>query len=132
MKKFRGALVLSAVILTISIFHLLHMKRPLSADNLRYIVITLFIVIGIPSYLWIEMKRNSIGKPIIDEMTKKIGVKATSTAYYLSIFVWPIVFGVSDILKLSTEMTYNLGLAGMLIVGLVSWYFYKLKGIKDV
>lgn len=132
MKKFLLALVLALIILGHEIIKLSNSKDPFNNENLVMLGLTLVIVIGVPTVVWIEWNRKKQGRPMVDEMTKKIALKSYATSYYLSFISWAIVLYASEIYKFNNRTFFIIGTLSMCLIGLIIWLYYKIRGVKDV
>lgn len=132
MKKFIFSLILSSLLLAINVVQIATSKHAFNNYGLLSTGITLVIAIGIPVVVWLEMKRLKQGKPMVDELSKMVRLKAYSISYYISLFTWGIVWGVSEYLKFNSLTFFSVGISVMLVTGLLSWVYYKIKGVKDV
>jgi peptidoglycan/LPS O-acetylase OafA/YrhL len=66
-----------------------------------------------------------------DELSKKILQKASSTAYYISLYMWLVFIYMSDKTKMETHTFIGAGILGMAVLFCVCWIFYKIRGMKD-
>jgi hypothetical protein len=132
MTKFIKSLIASSVILALNVVQIATSKHPFSNLGLLSMGLTLVLVIGIPVIVWIEMKTLRQGKPMVDELSKMVGLKASEKSYYLSFLSWGTVFGISEYFKYDIGTFFMIGTAAMLVIGLLSWLYYKIKGVKDV
>jgi hypothetical protein len=71
------------------------------------------------------------GEPTEDELSKKILQKGSSTAYYISIYLWLTIMYFSDRIKLETHSLIGGGILGMAIIFAMCWFFYYLRGIRN-
>jgi hypothetical protein len=132
MKKFILSLILASFILGHRIIMIANSKDPFSYNHLVSLGMTLIIAIGVPLYVWFEMKRKEQGKPIVDEMSKKVALKSYAISYYLSFISWGLVFGASEIYKFNNRTFFLVGTMAMIVFGLLSWLYYKIRGVDDV
>ena len=131
MNKFIKSLIVSALLLALYVVQIAFSKHPFNNLGLLSMGLTMVIVIGVPVVVWIEMKRLKQGKPMVDELSKMIALKANSTAYYISIFTWGTALGVSEYLKFNNLTFFAIGISLMIVTGLLSGVYYKIKGVKD-
>jgi hypothetical protein len=68
-------------------------------------------------------------EPAEDEMSKSIMTRASSLAYYISIYAWLFVMYVSDRTKLESHSLIGAGIAGMAVVFLLCWLGVRI-GMK--
>jgi len=131
MKKFILSLILASFILGHQIIKMSKSKDPFSDRNLLSLGMTLIITIGVPLYVWFEMKRKEQGRPIVDEMSKKVALKSYAISYYLSFLSWGLVFSASGIYKFNNSTFFLVGTMAMIVIGLISWLYYKIRGVDD-
>jgi hypothetical protein len=68
-------------------------------------------------------------EPADDEMSKSIMTRASSLAFYVSIYLWLFVMYVSDKVELESHSLIGAGIAGMAVVFLFSWLGVRLFGM---
>ena len=66
-----------------------------------------------------------------DEFTKKIMTKASSYAFYISLYLWLVIMFISDMISLESHSLIGGGIAGMALIFLISWIAIKMFGIKS-
>ena len=78
-----------------------------------------------------EVKSEKAGLPANDEFTKRIKEKAAATAFSISIFMW--TFGAMFLVDsgVRADLVIGLGILGMGLIFLVSWFYYSRTGIED-
>jgi hypothetical protein len=131
MKKSYLALVISAVVLATTIFWIISSKPTLSLAGIAQFSIIL-VLIGFGIYVGISrLKSEKLGEPAEDEMSRKIMQKASSTSFYISLYVWLGVMYYSDKTKMETHSLIGAGILGMAIAFFICWIFYKIRGMKD-
>jgi hypothetical protein len=131
MKKSFPALIISTLVLISTVLWVTSSKTTLNFGSIAQIGIIL-VVISIGAYVGItRLKSEKRGEPAEDEMSKKILQKASSTSYYISLYVWLGVMYYSDKTKLETHSLIGAGIVGMAIVFCACWVFYKIRGMRD-
>jgi ABC-type transport system involved in multi-copper enzyme maturation permease subunit len=131
MKKSYLALVISAVVFITAIIWFLSINKPISvAEISQFGVISVLIGFGIYAGLT-RLKSEKRGEPAEDEMSKRVLQKASSSSYYISIYMWLAVGYVSDKTKLETHTLIGAGILGMAILFFICYIFYKVRGLKD-
>jgi hypothetical protein len=131
MKKFTRGIILSVLILVLLVIHFATSKHPFGKNTLLYIGLALFNVILWPIVAWVMIKRQNQGEPLADEMSKQVTLKTYAKSYFLSFISWGMVFGISEYLKFNTRTFFIVGTAAMIIIGILSWVYYQIKGVKD-
>jgi peptidoglycan/LPS O-acetylase OafA/YrhL len=132
MKKSHLALIVSAMVFLTVIVWLINTQEPLSIpDIVQYGII--LVLIGFGVYVGISrLKSEHRGEPPEDELSKRILQKASSTSYYISIYMWLAVMYISDKTKCETHSLIGAGILGMAIVFCICWIIYKIRGTRDV
>lgn len=104
------------------------------AGNLPEIVMAgiVLILVGFALYVGVSRLRSLRRKePAADEMTKKIMARASSLAFYISIYLWLFVMYISDKTKLHPDTLIGAGILGMAMVFLLCWLGMRAFGIKN-
>jgi hypothetical protein len=131
MKKSYLALIISTLVLGTTIIWFMNTERSMSIPEIvQYGVI--LVLVGFGAYVGIiRLKSERRREPVEDELSKKILQKASSVAYYISIYMW-LVFGyISDKVSMESHTLIGAGILGMAILFCVCWIFYKIVGMKD-
>jgi peptidoglycan/LPS O-acetylase OafA/YrhL len=71
------------------------------------------------------------GEPTEDELSKKILQRASSTAYYISLYMWLAFSYFSDKTKMAIHSFIAAGILGMAIIFCICWIIYNLRGVRD-
>ncbi len=100
------------------------------ADLMQYAIIVVLVafalIIGIR-----RLKSERRGEPAEDELSKKIMQKAASTAFYVSLYWWLIMSYLSENWEMETGSVIGRGILGMALIFVLSWFFYKMKGVES-
>ena len=92
----------------------------------------IFILFGFGLLLGITRLRSHLRRePSEDELSKKVMTKASSLAYYISIYLWLFVMYVSDRTTMPMHSLVGAGIVGMALVFLFCWIYVKVVGMKD-
>jgi hypothetical protein len=92
----------------------------------------IFILVGFALFLGLSRVRSHLRKePSEDEMSKRVMTKASSLAFYVSIYLWLFVMYASDKTTLPVHSLIGAGIMGMALVFLLSWIYVKLAGMKN-
>jgi len=90
------------------------------------------VVVGFAVYLGISrLRSHRRHEPVEDELSKKVMLRASSLAYYISIYIWLFVMYVSDKTKLPGHSLIGAGILGMGVVFLLCWIGVKTFGMKN-
>lgn len=104
------------------------------AGNAREVLMAaiVLLVVGFAVYLGLSRLRSHMRhEPAQDELSKTIMTRASSLAYYVSIYLWLFVMYVSDKTTLEAHSLVGAGIAGMAVVFLLCWLGVKLFGMKN-
>jgi hypothetical protein len=71
------------------------------------------------------------GEPAEDELSKKIMTRASSIAFYVSIYLWLFIMYFSDKAKLETHTLIGTGITGMALVFAICWVIIYFRGIRN-
>jgi high-affinity Fe2+/Pb2+ permease len=131
MKKSYLALIISALVLGTTILWIASTKSQLSIPGIIQFGI-IFVLAGFGVFIGLSrLKSEKRGEPAEDELSRKILQKASSTTFYISLYLWLGVMYYSDKTKLETHTLIGAGILGMAVIFCVCWVFYKLRGMKD-
>jgi hypothetical protein len=131
MKRSYGALIVAVLVLLTTILWISTTDEPMNLLGiLQYAII--FVLIGFGFYFGISrMKSARRGEPAEDEMSKNIMRKASSYAFFISIYMWLALSYFSDRINLETHTQIGGGIVGMAVVFFLCWVFFKLRGMSD-
>ena len=92
-----------------------------------------FILVGFAVALGAaRLRSRRRGEPAEDELSKRVMTRASSLAYYVSIYLWLFIMYISDKATLPAHTLVGTGIAGMAVVFLLCWLGVKLFGLKNV
>jgi len=92
----------------------------------------IFILVGFAFFLGLSRVRSHLRKePSEDEMSKRVMTKASSLAFYVSIYLWLFIMYISDRITLPTHSLIGAGIMGMALVFLFSWLYVKAAGMRN-
>jgi hypothetical protein len=77
------------------------------------------------------IKRRSQNEPLKDELTKKIRIKASSYAFYISIFWWMLIMFFGEKLDVNVTTIIVYGIAGMSLAFIFSWIGLRYFGAMN-
>lgn len=104
------------------------------AGNLGEVIMAgvVLLLVGFGLYLGVSRLRSRRrGEPGEDELSKKIMTRASSLAFYVSIYLWLFVMYVSDKTKLETDTLIGAGIVGMAVAFLLCWLGVRAFGIRN-
>jgi len=79
-----------------------------------------------------RLRSRRRGEPAEDELSKRVMARASSLAYYVSIYLWLFIMYISDKTTLPAHSIVGTGIAGMAVVFLLCWLGVKFFGMKNV
>ena len=103
------------------------------AGNVREILMAaiLLLVVGFALFLgFSRLRSRRRGEPSEDELSRTLTTRASSLAYYISIYLWLFVMYISDKTTLATHSLVGAGIAGMAVVFVLCWLGLKIFGLK--
>lgn len=104
------------------------------AGNTRELLMTgaVFILVGFALFLGLSRVGSHLRKePSADEMSRRVMTKASSLAYYISIYLWLFIMYMSDRIRLPAHSLIGTGIMGMALVFLFCWLYVKMAGIRN-
>jgi hypothetical protein len=131
MKKTIVSFIISALVL--ASLALWALKGHL-AGNAKEIVMAgiVLVLVGFAVYLGVSrLHSHQRQEPAEDELSKKIMTRASSLAYYVSIYLWLFVMYISDKTTLEAHSLVGAGILGMAVVFLLCWIGVKAAGVKN-
>jgi uncharacterized membrane-anchored protein len=105
------------------------------AGNTRELIMvgTALVIVGFAVYVGMSrLQSHRLREPAEDELSKKVMTRASSLAYYISIYLWVFVMYVSDKTTLPTHSLIGTGILGMAVVFLLCWLGVRFFGTKNV
>jgi len=105
------------------------------AGNIQEMIMvgTSLVIVGFAVYLGIlRLRSHRLQEPAEDELSKKVMMRASSLAYYISIYLWLFVMYISDKTTLEVHSLVGAGILGMAVVFLLCWIGVKVVGTKNV
>lgn len=131
MKKIIPLVVISVLVLGTTLLWFMNSGSQLSqAESWQFIVILL--IVAFAGYIqYSRVKSVKRGEPAEDELSKKILQKASSFAYYLSLYLWVAMIVVNDRVKMDTEVLLGTGILGMAVIWVALVIFFKVGGLRN-
>jgi hypothetical protein len=89
-------------------------------------------LVGFALYLGVSRLQSHLRRePGEDELSRKAMVRATSLAYYISIYLWLFIMYISDKTSLPAHSLIGAGILGMAVIFLFCWLGVKAFGMKN-
>ena len=105
------------------------------SGNIQEIVMAgiVLALVGFGIYLGVSRVRSRLHRePAEDELSKKVMIRASSFAYYISIYLWLFIMYISDKTSLEAHSLVGGGILGMAVIFLFCWLGVKALGMKNV
>jgi len=120
-----SALVVASLVLWV-------LKGHVAGNTQEMIMVgTALVIVGFAVYLGLQRLRSHWRhEPAEDELSKRIMLRASSLAYYVSIYLWLFVMYISDKTTLEAHSLIGAGILGMAVVFLLCWLGEKAFGVK--
>jgi hypothetical protein len=91
------------------------------------------LIVGFAVYLGVSrLRSHRLHEPAEDELSKRVMMRASSLAYYVSIYLWLFVMYISDKTTLEAHSLVGAGILGMAVVFVLCWIGVKVAGTKNV
>lgn len=98
-------------------------------EYLQMGVVLLLVVFGL--YFAVRHIRSARkGEPAEDELSKHLMQRAAATSFYVSLYLWLGISYVSETSSLPTHSIIGGGILAMAVTFLISWIYYKIKGVS--
>ena len=104
------------------------------AGNIQEMIMvgTSLVIVGFAVYLGLSrLRSHQRQEPAEDELSKKVMMRASSLAYYISIYLWLFVMYISDKTTLEAHSLVGAGILGMAVVFLLCWIGVRTFGMKN-
>ena len=104
------------------------------AGNAQEIVMAgiALVLVGFGIYVSVSRLRSHLRRePGEDELSRRVMTRASSLAYYISIYLWLFVMYISDKTSLEAHSLVGAGILGMAVVFLLCWLGVKAFGMKN-
>jgi hypothetical protein len=130
MKKIIPLLVISLLVLGTTLLWFMNSGGRVNLAESWHFIIILVIVVFAGYILYNRLTSLRRGEPAEDELSKQILRRASSIAYYISLYLWVAMIVVNDRMKIDTEELLGSGILGMGLIWVVLVIFYKVRGIR--
>jgi hypothetical protein len=90
------------------------------------------ILVGYAMFIGAARIRSHLRQePAEDELSRKVMTRATSLAYYISLFLWLFIMYISDRTTMPAHALIGAGILGMALVFFFCWLGVKVLGTKN-
>jgi len=130
MKK-SGLVFLVAILVVVSTILWIAKSGVLSGvDVLQIGVIAILVILAVVfGYRRLTSERR--GEPVEDELSKKVMMKASAWAYFISLYMWVFMIWLKDRVTFDTEQLLGTGILAMAVIWALCWLVVYWKGIRD-
>jgi hypothetical protein len=131
MKKAIVSFILSALVL--ASLALWALKGHITGNVQEVVMAGIVVVlVGFGAYVGVSRLRSHLRRePGDDELSRNVMTRASSLAYYISIYLWLFVMYISDKTSLEAHSLVGAGILGMAVIFLFCWLAVKAFGMKN-
>lgn len=130
MKK-SGLVFLVAILVVVSTILWIAKSGALAGiDVLQIGVIAILVILAVVfGYRRLTSERR--GEPAEDELSKKVMMKASAWAYFISLYIWVFMIWLKDRVTFDTEQLLGTGILAMAVIWALCWLVVYWRGIRD-
>jgi positive regulator of sigma E activity len=121
----------ASLILVSCLSWFLNTNNAIHQENISHYIIITFIVALAVFFGIRRIKSLKRGQPPEDELSKQIMLRASSLAYYISLYLWLFVMYISDKVKWEAHTLIGTGILGMAIIFAASWLYVSFFGFRN-
>lgn len=131
MKKTVIGFVVSALVLVALALWTLEGRVVGNAQEIIMAAVIL-VLVGFAVFLGLSRLRSHRRRePAEDELSSQVMTRASSLAYYVSIYLWLFIMYISDKTSLAAHTVIGGGILGMAVIFLLCWLGVKAFGMKS-
>jgi len=125
-----GFVVSALVLISLAVWAL---KGHITGNTQEILMAAIVLVlVGFAVYIGVSRVRSRLRRePAEDELSRKVMTRASSFAYYISIYMWLFIMYISDRTSLEAHSLVGGGILGMAIIFLLCWVGVKAFGMKS-
>ena len=124
--------LLAGTLLFTLVLRMFQTKPNANSEEMNHFVLML-ILVGLATIIGIyRLKKQRQGVPSEDEFSMMILNKASSAAFYLSLFMWSAMNYFYNKLELDKDLLVITGVLGMSVIFCICWVYYRVWGTRDV
>ena len=131
MKKLILLIVVFVLVMATIVFWAANTDFNYGLQDISMAVILFFILSFAFFQIISRIKSVSRNEPSEDEFSKRIMRRASSMAFYTSIYSWLLFSFLNDKWNLEGHTIIGLGILMMVIIFVLYWIYFKIRGIKD-
>ncbi|MBE0676226.1 MAG: hypothetical protein IH591_16335 [Bacteroidales bacterium] len=131
MKKAAIATIVALLVLISTVLWFITKTEPANwGESIHFVIIIVLVVFGF-YFAYRRFSSARQGQPAEDELSRKLMVKASSLAYFISLYMWVFAIYIKDRIEIDTEVLLGSGILGMAVIFAVSWIVLKIIGIRN-
>lgn len=125
-----GFVISALVLIALAVWAL---KGHISGNTQEIVMaVIVLVIVGFAVYLGVARVRSRLRRePAEDELSRKVMTRASSLAYYISIYFWLFIMYLSDRTSLEAHSLVAGGILGMALIFLLCWVGVKAFGMKN-
>jgi hypothetical protein len=101
-----------------------------TATTIQFAIVFLLVILGL--YIgFVRLKSRQRGEPAEDELSKRMLQKASSLAFYISLYIWLVMLYLSEGHGFAGHTLIAGGIVAMAVTFAGSWVSLKLRGPRD-
>lgn len=131
MKKSTLAILITAlVLLSVIIWMFQTGFSGKAAEIVQFGIVLLVIAFGF--YTGVRrLKSERRGEPAEDELSRRMLRRASSRAYYISLYTWLVMLYLSEEKGIPGHILITAGILSMAVIFAGCWLYLKIRGIRD-
>jgi len=130
MKK-SSYVLLIAVLVVVSAILWIAKTGPLAGTDVLQVGVIAILVIFALVFGYRRLTSERRGEPTEDELSKKVMMKASAWAYFISLYMWVFMIWLKDRVAMDTEQLLGTGILAMAVIWALCWLVVYFRGIRD-
>ena len=130
MKKSSYVLLVAVLVVVSVILWIAKTGRLAGIDVLQVGVIATLVIFSLV-FGYRRLTSEKRGEPAEDELSKKVMVKSSSLAYFISLYMWVFMIWLKDRVAMDTEQLLGTGILAMAVIWALCWLVVYFRGIRD-
>lgn len=131
MKRAVLPLVISVLVIVSALAWLRQVPGKLSIEEWSGALVIFMLAAGGIAFAYQRMQSAHRGEPVWDELSRRMMEKASSLAFYGSIYMWLAIMLLKDKVQAETEVLIGTGILGMSMLWLICTIYVRVKGLKN-
>ena len=130
MKKSSLVFLVAILVVVSTILWIANSGALAGIDVLQIGVIAILVILTVVfGYRRLTSERR--GEPAEDELSKKVMMKASAWAYFISLYMWVFMIWLKDRVTFDTEQLLGTGILSMAVIWALCWLVVYWRGIRD-